>query len=320
MPASNAAFTTASAVGWSSCAHQLPAALGARRRSWCRGRARRRTGRCGRACCSAWGQSPGGLAGIGQRHYDGQRTGVQPVANAKWTSASSVASCMPARHRVQQCVHGKQEQDGPLRHLPGVMDVFLLACASMAPLAQLFGVQAASWPASIMAAHRFRSTALAVSSAHDTDDHAPPARENDAEPHDRSSLSTTIVTIVMLVVVASRATAEGGALRPATPAHHRRRSSWAGSSTNLIFHYAYLFIYSEARAAAIIGGLEIPGPARTRLLGFRLFRLHAGHDLPDQRRTDHEPGDPARRAVPLPAAFVFNLGIIAFSINIIGGG
>jgi uncharacterized membrane protein len=94
---------------------------------------------------------------------------------------------------------------------------------------------------------------------------------------------------------------------------------WLFSNLIYTFHYAYLF-YLDGEGGGDHGGLEIPGRPAPDYWDFAYFAFTLGMTF---QTSDVQITSPVIRRVALfhsLAAFVFNLGVIAFSINIIGGG
>lgn len=203
-------------------------------------------------------------------------------------------------------------------YLPWRYGVFLLACASMAPLAQLFGVRAGIMAGFDIAAILFTALVWPFF-RHDTETMRRRARENDAN---RTTILviTGIVTIVMLVVVASELRQK---VAPSGPQLLLIIGTlilgWLFSNLIYTFHYAYLF-YLDGEGGGDHGGLEIPGRPAPDYWDFAYFAFTLGMTF---QTSDVQITSPVIRRVALfhsLAAFVFNLGVIAFSINIIGGG
>lgn len=203
-------------------------------------------------------------------------------------------------------------------YLPWRYGVFLLTCASMAPLAQLFGVRAGIMAGFDIAAILFTALVWPFF-RHDTETMRRRARENDAN---RTTILviTGIVTIVMLVVVASELRQK---VAPSGPQLLLIIGTlilgWLFSNLIYTFHYAYLF-YLDGEGGGDHGGLEIPGRPAPDYWDFAYFAFTLGMTF---QTSDVQITSPVIRRVALfhsLAAFVFNLGVIAFSINIIGGG
>jgi len=203
-------------------------------------------------------------------------------------------------------------------HLPWRYGVFLLACGSMAPLAQLFGVRAGIMAGFDVAAILFAALVWPFF-GHDTETMRRRARTNDAN---RTTILviTSIVTIVMLVVVASELRQK---VAPSGPQLvliiGTLMLGWLFSNLIYTFHYAYLF-YLDGENGGDHGGLEIPARPAPDYWDFAYFAFTLGMTF---QTSDIQITSSVIRRVALfhcLAAFVFNLGIIAFSINIIGGG
>ncbi len=95
--------------------------------------------------------------------------------------------------------------------------------------------------------------------------------------------------------------------------------SWLFSNMVYAMHYAHLFYSADddGEGDAAASTFQVQG---TRLLGLPVFQRDAGHDVPD---VDVSITSRRIRRVVLGqclAAFVFNLGVIAFTINVPGGG
>ncbi len=196
--------------------------------------------------------------------------------------------------------------------------LFLLVCMSMAPLSFWLGVQNGIMAGFDLAALTFAAT-LRPFFSHDTAAMRRHARENDANRTLMLAM-TGIVMIVMLVVIASdlrQRTAPVGAQLALIVV--TLILGWLFSNIVYTFHYAFLY-YGKADGGADHGGLEFPGRRDPGYWEFAYFAFTLGMTF---QTSDVAITSPAIRRVALfhsLAAFVFNLGIIAFSINIIGGG
>lgn len=93
--------------------------------------------------------------------------------------------------------------------------------------------------------------------------------------------------------------------------------SWLFSNLIYALHYAHLF-YSD-RDGADAGGIEFPGTKEPDYSDFVYFAYCLGMTFQTSDVTISD--GRIRRVVTLHclAAFVFNLGVIAFSINVLGG-
>ena len=202
--------------------------------------------------------------------------------------------------------------------LPWRYGVFLFACASMAPLALLLGVRAGIMGGFDIAAILFAALVWPFF-GHDTETMRRRARENDANRTTILAI-TSIVMIVMLVVVASELRQKVATSSPQIALIIGTLIlGWLFSNLIYTFHYAYLF-YLDGEGGGDHGGLEIPGRPAPDYWDFAYFAFTLGMTF---QTSDVQITSPVIRRTALfhcLAAFVFNLGIIAFSINIIGGG
>ena len=90
--------------------------------------------------------------------------------------------------------------------------------------------------------------------------------------------------------------------------------AWLFSNTVYALHYAHL-VYTKPTTAARASSSRARA---ARLLGLHLFRLHLRHGVRHVRRADHQPH--IRKVVTIHslAAFAFNIGVLAFTINVLG--
>ncbi|HWI85913.1 MAG TPA: DUF1345 domain-containing protein [Sphingomonas sp.] len=144
------------------------------------------------------------------------------------------------------------------------------------------------------------------------------AKRNDANRAGLLAL-TVIVSIVVLSAVASELT------QPARPPMldvalivGTLMLSWLFSSLIYALHYAHIF-YGEDKGRDV-GGIDFPGTKEPDYWDFLYFStcLSMTFQVSDMDITSGR----MRRVIMFHclAAFVFNLGIVAFTINVLGGG
>lgn len=145
------------------------------------------------------------------------------------------------------------------------------------------------------------------------------ARDNDAN-RTLILLITAIVSAVVLVAVAlelgqrQAPDALGVALVLATLS-----IAWLFSNLVYTLHYAFLFYTEDADAKRDRGGLDFPKVREPDYWDFAYFAFTLGMTF---QTSDVAVTHRAIRQAVLAhclAAFVFNLGVIAFTINILGG-
>jgi uncharacterized membrane protein len=132
-------------------------------------------------------------------------------------------------------------------------------------------------------------------------------------------LITGAVMLVILVSIASELRQKGAA-SPWLLALIIGTLAIAWTFSNFIYalHYAHLF-YSEHEGGDA-GGLQFPGTSEPDYWDFIYFAFCLGMTFQTSDVTVTDGG--MRRTVTLHCleAFVFNLGVIAFTINVLGGG
>jgi uncharacterized membrane protein len=203
-------------------------------------------------------------------------------------------------------------------HLPWRYAVFLVACLTIPLFAHVLGIRGG-----IMAGFDFAVLAFCATLwpffAHDTAAMRRHARENDADRTLMLGL-TGIVMTVMLVVVASELRQKSVHSIPLLLLIiGTLLFGWLFSNLIYTFHYAFLYYRGEV-GGADHGGLEFPERDEPDYWDFAYFAFTLGMTF---QTSDVEITSRIIRRVALFhcfAAFIFNLGIIAFSINIIGGG
>jgi len=131
---------------------------------------------------------------------------------------------------------------------------------------------------------------------------------------------TFIVSLAVFVAVAAELSQDG---RPKPPMVGLIIGtlvvSWIFSNVVYALHYAHLF-YSSRGGGGDCGGITFPGTTEPDYWDFIYFSFCLGMTF-QVSDMNIETGY-IRRVVTFHclAAFVFNLGIIAFSINVLGGG
>lgn len=196
--------------------------------------------------------------------------------------------------------------------------MFLALLASMAPFALLL-----PWHEAVMAGFNVAALAfiLSVWPLLDADPNAMrrAAAENDAN-RGLMLLLTAIVSAVVLVAVGVAVSQHGGpsvaaiALLLAT-----LTLAWLFSNLVYAMHYAHIF-YLAGEGGGDSGGLDFPDTREPGYWDFLYFAFTLGMTFQTSDvAVTH--GDMRQTALfHCLAAFVFNLGILAFTINVLGGG
>lgn len=130
---------------------------------------------------------------------------------------------------------------------------------------------------------------------------------------------TGLVMVVILVSVASELT-QKGSLKPFVVALVVATLALAWTFSNVIYalHYAHLF-YTGNEDGKDIGGIDFPATEEPDYWDFIYFAFCLGMTF--QVSDTDVTSSRIRRVVTAHclAAFVFNIGILAFSINVLGG-
>ncbi len=202
--------------------------------------------------------------------------------------------------------------------LPWRYALFLLLCASAVPLLAVAPPASAIMAGFDIAALVFMASLVPLY-RHDPDGVRAGARRNDAN-REVMLLLTGIVMTAVLVSIAAEMT-QRGMSSPATVALivATLLLAWLFSNTVYALHYAYLYYGADATGGDA-GGIDFPGEGEPDYWDFTYFAYTLGmtfqtSDVPITAKA-------VRKVVIFHglAAFIFNLGIIAFSINVLGGG
>ena len=143
------------------------------------------------------------------------------------------------------------------------------------------------------------------------------ARNNDANRTLLLGL-TFVVVVVVLVAVASEMK---GKASPVTVALvvGTLAMAWLFSNTIYALHYAHLF-YTGDDAGKDKGGIDFPNCKEPTYWDFVYFSFTLGMTF---QTSDVEVSATGIRKTVIGhclAAFVFNIGVLAFTINVLGGG
>jgi len=203
----------------------------------------------------------------------------------------------------------------PVRFL--IFGVLLIAGV---PLAAKLGLQHGLLLAFDVAAVVFLLSLIPLLRSRSADDMRRRSKENDAN-RVLLLVVTCAVVIVILVAVAAELTQKqqsngyAVALIVAT-----LLIAWLFSNSVYALHYAHIFYLRAPEGGKDCGGLEFPGTDEPDYWDFVYFAFTLGMTF-QTSDVDMTAGHMRRVATfHCLAAFVFNIGILAFSINVLGGG
>ena len=96
--------------------------------------------------------------------------------------------------------------------------------------------------------------------------------------------------------------------------------AWLFSNFVYALHYAHMFYLTDKRHGKDTGGVQIPGTSEPDYWDFIYFSFTLGMTF--QTSDTAITSGRYRRVVTMHclAAFVFNIGVLAFTINVLGGG
>lgn len=201
--------------------------------------------------------------------------------------------------------------------VPWRFGMFLLLCFSAFPLMKILPPDLALMTGFDIAALAFVCSLYSLY-RHDQALMRSHARENDAN-RGVILLVTIVVMLVLLVLVASELS-QRHAPAAATIALILGTLALAWTFGNVVYalHYAYLY-YSSDAGGSDCKGIDFPGNDEPDYWDFTYFAFTLGmtfqtSDVGISSRT-------VRQTVTFHclAAFIFNLGILAFTINVLGG-
>lgn len=197
---------------------------------------------------------------------------------------------------------------------------FLMFCGvlaiGLATLIPLLGMARGAMAAFDIAAALFLGS-LAPLLGHDTKTMRKNARDNDANRVLLLAISV-VVTLVILVAVASELHSKASTATIALVIG-TLVIAWLFSNTIYVLHYAHLFYLGDERGKDR-GGITFPDCPAPDYWDFIYFSFTLGMTF---QTSDVEIGSSRIRRVVIGhclAAFVFNIGVLAFTINVIGGG
>jgi len=150
------------------------------------------------------------------------------------------------------------------------------------------------------------------------------AMRQHARANDANRLLILVITSLLTAVVLA---AIGGELEAARsgdgPAFAKLVATlllvWLFANSVYALHYAHAWYTRDEKAGADCGGLDFAGTGAPDYLDFFYFAFTLGMTF---QTSDVTISSPAIRRIALLhsfAAFVFNIGVIAFSINALGG-
>ena len=143
------------------------------------------------------------------------------------------------------------------------------------------------------------------------------AKENDANRALLLGLTATVSLVILVSVASEMAIGKGNPLTTGLLVL-TLVLAWLFSNTIYAMHYAHLY-YSDDGKGGDSGGIAIPGSDEPDYWDFVYFSFTLGMTF---QTSDAQISSWRIRRITIGhclAAFVFNLGVLAFSINVLGG-
>ena len=143
--------------------------------------------------------------------------------------------------------------------------------------------------------------------------------ENDANRGIVLLLTTALTLVIMAAITGELPAAKAGSSAALVKLIGTLMLTWLFANTVYALHYAHEYYRADGKLGKDIGGLDFPATPTPDYLDFAYFAFTLGmtFQTSDVAITSRL----LRRIVTLHslAAFVFNIGVIAFTINAIGG-
>lgn len=145
------------------------------------------------------------------------------------------------------------------------------------------------------------------------------SEENDANRALVLGITTVLTLVVMAAIAGEMPTASKGDHLAMAKLIGTLMLTWLFANVVYALHYAHEFYRAGGEAGKDAGGLDIPGTQTPDYLDFAYFSFTLGMTF--QTSDIQICSSAIRRIVVLHsfAAFIFNIGVIAFTINALGG-
>lgn len=194
-----------------------------------------------------------------------------------------------------------------------------LAGAGYAHFAGPTGWKDAAATAFDIAAAVFLLSLIPLLRAAKTDDIRRHARENDANRPLVLVITSVLTLVAMAAISGELARVNAGDALAAVKLVVTLLLIWLFANAVYTLHYAHAFYTADPEARGDCGGLDFPGTPMPSYADFAYFAYTLGMTF---QTSDVGITRPGIRKVALMhsfAAFVFNIGVIAFTINVLGG-
>ncbi|WP_157215030.1 DUF1345 domain-containing protein [Flavisphingomonas formosensis] len=187
------------------------------------------------------------------------------------------------------------------------------------PIASRLGLQHGLLLSFDVAAGVFLLSLLPLLRSRTADDMRRRSKENDANRALLLGITGAVMTVILVAVAAElsqKQQTDGYAIALIVST---LLIAWLFSNSVYALHYAHIFYLENPEGEADCGGLDFPGTKEPDYWDFVYFAFTLGMTF-QTSDVDMTQGHMRRVATfHCLAAFIFNIGILAFSINVLGG-
>lgn len=144
------------------------------------------------------------------------------------------------------------------------------------------------------------------------------AQENDANRTLIVVISTLLALVVMAAISGELAAARGGDQMAMVKLLVTLVLAWLFANSVYALHYAHLYYFGSDETGGHRGGIQFPGTNSPDYSDFAYFAFTLGMTFQTSDVAISEPSVRRLVLVQCLASFVFNIGVIAFTINALG--
>jgi len=197
--------------------------------------------------------------------------------------------------------------------------LFLVLLVAGVPLASMLGLQHGLLLSFDVAAGMFLLSLLPLLGSRTADDMRRRSRENDANRVLLLAVTGAVMTVILVAVAAELGQKQQPDGSIAALIVATLLIAWLFSNSVYALHYAHIFYLQAPEGGKDCGGLDFPGTEEPDYWDFVYFAFTLGMTF--QTSDVAMTAAHVRRVATFHclAAFIFNIGILAFSINVLGG-
>ncbi|WP_241229879.1 DUF1345 domain-containing protein [Tsuneonella rigui] len=145
------------------------------------------------------------------------------------------------------------------------------------------------------------------------------ARDNDANRGLILGITSLLTVVAMAAITAELQGAQSGEWLPIAKLVATLLLVWAFANSIYALHYAHAFYATDEKSGGDVGGFDFPGTKTPDYWDFAYFAFTLGMTFQTSDVAITATGVRKIALLHSFAAFVFNIGVIAFTINVLGG-